>query len=44
LPVGASFRDVLLAVRADEAVHREVNHELSEMDQDMPLVGEEIHF
>lgn len=28
LPENAKFRDVLLAIRADEAMHREVNHHL----------------
>lgn len=28
------MRDVILAIRADEAHHREVNHTLSSMDSD----------
>jgi threonyl-tRNA synthetase len=34
LPVDATFRDVILALRADEMVHREVNHELADTPQD----------
>lgn len=31
LPENAKFRDVLLAIRADEAMHREVNHHLGSL-------------
>ncbi|XP_003385247.1 PREDICTED: alternative oxidase, mitochondrial-like [Amphimedon queenslandica] len=34
LPEGAMMRDVILAIRADEAHHCEVNHTLSSMDMD----------
>jgi hypothetical protein len=30
----ASFRDVLLAIRADEANHREVNHTFANIEED----------
>ena len=32
----ANIRDLLLAVRADEASHRDVNHELSVIDTNDP--------
>jgi hypothetical protein len=31
-----SFRDLLLAVRADEAIHRDVNHVFSSLPDDQP--------
>lgn len=31
LPENASFRDMVLAIRADESIHREVNHYLTEL-------------
>ena len=34
LPKGATFRDVLLSVRADEAVHRELNHHFANIPKD----------
>jgi hypothetical protein len=30
------FRDLVLAIRADEACHSHVNHKLSEINQDAP--------
>lgn len=33
LPKGSTMRDVILAVRADEANHSEVNHKFSELRQ-----------
>ncbi|KAI8463583.1 MAG: mitochondrial alternative oxidase [Monoraphidium minutum] len=36
LPPGASMRDVILAVRADEAGHSSVNHTFSNIPQDGP--------
>lgn len=33
LPEDATYRDVILAVRADEACHREVNHFFADTDQ-----------
>ena len=38
------MRDVILAIRADEAIHREVNHHLSDIPQDASLHNEEIFF
>lgn len=34
LPKDAMFRDVLLAVRADECIHREVNHHFTNIGKD----------
>ena len=34
MPAGATMRDVILVVRADEAHHRLVNHTLGSMDLD----------
>ncbi len=42
LPKGAKFRDVLLNVRADEAVHRELNHHLANIPKDAPLEEENL--
>jgi len=39
LPEGATFRDVLVAVRADEVMHREVNHHLGDLDPETSLDG-----
>jgi hypothetical protein len=33
LPEGAKLRDVILAIRADESIHRELNHYLSDINQ-----------
>ena len=34
LPENATFRDVILAVRADETIHRDVNHKFAKMAKD----------
>jgi len=34
LPKNAKLRDVILAIRADEACHREVNHHFADIPQD----------
>lgn len=34
LPENAMMRDVIVAVRADEAMHREVNHHLANLHPD----------
>ena len=39
LPDGATFRDVLVAVRADEVMHREVNHHLADLHPESQLDG-----
>lgn len=43
LPENATFRDVLVAVRADEVMHREVNHHLASLDPEMPVDGHKYH-
>ena len=43
LPEDASFRDVLVAVRADEVMHREVNHHLAGLHPEMPIEGHKYH-
>jgi demethoxyubiquinone hydroxylase (CLK1/Coq7/Cat5 family) len=43
LPEDSSFRDVLVAVRADEVMHREVNHHLADLRPDMPVDGHKYH-
>lgn len=39
----ATFRDLLLAIRKDEATHREVNHTFANMNEsdDNPFLAEE---
>jgi len=44
LSTEAKFRDVLVAIRADEVMHREVNHYLAGLDQDSPVIQHKIHF
>ena len=39
----ASFRDVLVAIRADEAMHREVNHHLADLHPEAPVDGHKYH-
>lgn len=36
LPENATMRDVILAVRADEAIHRDVNHTFSVLPDNVP--------
>jgi hypothetical protein len=36
-PNKAMMRDVLLAIRADEAVHRSINHHFSDIPQDYAI-------
>ena len=31
LPENATFRDIILAIRADETIHRDVNHMFAEL-------------
>ena len=39
------FRDVLLAIRADECAHRENNHHYADLDPNTPINDDqEIHF
>lgn len=39
----ATFRDVLVAIRADEAMHREVNHHLADLHPEAPVDGHKYH-
>lgn len=41
LPEGATLRDVVLAIRADECVHREVNHHFSDLPSSAEMEQEE---
>jgi len=43
LDADAKFRDVLIAIRADEVMHREVNHYLADLKSDQPAVQHKIH-
>lgn len=42
LPQTATFRDVVLCIRADEACHRETNHFLSDVDQQFDIAEEKV--
>jgi ubiquinol oxidase len=42
LPANATFRDVILSVRADESIHREVNHFVTDLDGEEPAEAEEV--
>ena len=42
-PETASMRDVILSVRADEAVHRSVNHHFSDIPQFYDMHNEYVH-
>jgi hypothetical protein len=39
----ASFRDMLISIRADEANHREYNHHFADINKDESLEGHEVH-
>lgn len=39
----ATMRDVILAVRADEAVHRSINHHFSDIPQYYDVHNDKIH-
>ena len=41
-PQSATVRDVILSVRADEAIHRCVNHHFSDIPQDYLLDAEKV--
>lgn len=43
LPEDATFRDVLVAVRADEVMHREVNHHLADLHPEDKVDGHKYH-
>ena len=42
-PETASVRDVILSVRADEAVHRSVNHHFSDVPQHYFMEADPVH-
>lgn len=42
LPKNATFRDVIMCIKTDEAVHRASNHFLASIDQDSELDEEEL--
>jgi len=42
LPEDATFRDVILSIRADESIHREVNHYVTDQQVEEPVESEEI--
>ena len=42
LQPNAMMRDVILSIRADEAIHREVNHHFSDLKNDVDIENEEI--
>lgn len=39
----ASFRDMILAIRADEACHRDVNHHFADIPQWAEMEREEVY-
>jgi hypothetical protein len=39
LPENATFRDIVVAIRADETFHREFNHHLADIPKDTPIEG-----
>lgn len=41
-PEKAMMRDVLLAIRADEAIHRSINHHFSDIPQDYEVQSDKI--
>ena len=44
LSENAKFREVLVAIRADECMHREFNHHFADLDPDLPVAKKEIVF
>eukprot|EP01015_Nassula_variabilis_P000586 TRINITY_DN1030_c0_g1_i1.p1 TRINITY_DN1030_c0_g1~~TRINITY_DN1030_c0_g1_i1.p1 ORF type:complete len:118 (+),score=26.11 TRINITY_DN1030_c0_g1_i1:2-355(+) len=42
LDQNAKFRDVLIAVRADECMHREVNHHFADINPESPVEQEKV--
>jgi len=44
LDENAKFRDVVIAIRADEVMHREVNHYLAGIGQDAPAAQHKLFF
>ena len=44
LEENATMRDVILSIRADEAIHRELNHHFSTLPPDADIEGEYVEF
>jgi ubiquinol oxidase len=42
LPEGATLRDLILSVRADESIHRDINHRFSDLPSEANT-GKELH-
>lgn len=42
LPPDANFRDVILSVRADESIHREVNHHFADLKNGEDIENDEV--
>ena len=42
MPPDATFRDMILAVRADEACHRETNHHFADLERDEEVHSQEV--
>ena len=42
LPEGATMRDLILSVRADESIHRDINHRFSDLPTEANA-GLELH-
>jgi len=43
LPENATLREVILSIRADESIHREVNHHFADLKADEDIEHEEVH-
>ena len=42
MPETATFRDLILSIRADETIHREVNHHFADLEPDADIDKEDI--
>lgn len=42
LPEGATFRDIILSIRADESFHRDINHKIVSLNPERDL-DQEVH-
>ena len=43
LAENATLREVILSIRADESIHREVNHHFADLRQDGDIEHEQVH-
>lgn len=43
LPADAKLRDVILSIRADESIHREVNHHFADLKHNEEMDHEPVH-